>query len=52
LQELQDRAAARDRLHHLFVGRPAQTAPGLMQLIFGRFSNILMRFFSWARVEK
>ena len=58
LQKLQSRAAARDRLHHLFVGRPAQTAPGLIalhkasELISRRFSNILARFFACAVVEK
>jgi hypothetical protein len=63
LQELQGRAAARHRLHHLFVGRAAQAASGLVQrssygriaagtLNSGWFSNILMRFFSRARVEK
>jgi hypothetical protein len=55
LQELQSRAAARHRLHHLFIGRPAQAASGLSganQLIFTGFSNILARFFSWAQVEK
>jgi hypothetical protein len=31
MQKLQSRAAARHRLHHLFVGRPAQAAPGLMR---------------------
>jgi hypothetical protein len=55
LQELQSRAAARHRLHHLFLGRPAQAAPGLneaSELIIIGFSNILARFFSRARVEK
>jgi hypothetical protein len=55
LQELQSRAAARHRLHHLLVGCPAQAAPGLNvanELILRGFSNILARFFSWAQVEK
>jgi hypothetical protein len=55
LQELQSRAAARHRLHHLFLGCPAQAAPGLngaSELIFIGFSNILARFFSRAQVEK
>jgi hypothetical protein len=30
LQELQSRAAARHRLHHLFLGRPPQAAAGLI----------------------
>jgi hypothetical protein len=51
LQELQSRAAARHRLHHLFVGRPAQAEAGL-RLIYKGFSNILARFFWWAQVEK
>jgi hypothetical protein len=29
LQELQSRAAARDRLHHLFIGRPPQAEAGV-----------------------
>jgi hypothetical protein len=32
LQELQSRAAARHRLHHLFLGCPAQAAAGLIDL--------------------
>jgi len=55
LQELQGRAAARHRLHHLFIGRPAQAAAGLStvnQLKIERLPNILMRFFSRALVEK
>jgi hypothetical protein len=55
LQELQGRAAARHRLHHLFIRRPAQAAAGLTavsQLKVERFPNILTRFFSRALVEK
>jgi hypothetical protein len=33
LQELQSRAAARHRLHHLFLGRPPQTEAGLSAAI-------------------
>jgi hypothetical protein len=36
LQELQGRAAARHRLHHLFLGRPAQAASGLTAMYEGQ----------------